>query len=88
MCYTFLQLPAKRGAVGAFLFSFSEVQRWLLPLQCLPLQLWGCNGAANQRWWKDADGALRPIHTLQKCLSVAPGNIVPGAKLQVKADGR
>jgi hypothetical protein len=47
------------------------------------MQLWGCNGASNQRWQKDADGALRPLHALRSCLHVTSGDIRQGAKLQV-----
>ncbi|WIA18237.1 hypothetical protein OEZ85_009706 [Tetradesmus obliquus] len=42
-----------------------------------------CNGFTNQRWWKDADGALRPWHALDYCLDVTLGNISPGTRLQL-----
>jgi hypothetical protein len=50
----------------------------------LLVQLWDCSVQSNQRWWKDADGALRPMHAPQFCLEVASGNIRTGTSLQVK----
>lgn len=48
------------------------------------LQIYGCDGTANQRWLKDADGALRPLHALESCMDVA-GDLKPGTKLQVSS---
>ncbi|WIA38518.1 hypothetical protein OEZ86_001839 [Tetradesmus obliquus] len=45
--------------------------------------VWGCTGLPNQRWWKDADGALRPLHALDYCLDVAGGVLIPGKALQL-----
>jgi hypothetical protein len=42
-----------------------------------------CNGTLAQRWWKDARGALHPLHILRLCLDVAGESVSPGAPLQV-----
>jgi hypothetical protein len=52
-------------------------------LLCSCQQLYNCTGKSNQRWQKDADGALRPMHALQLCLGVAGGLAAPGAATQV-----
>lgn len=44
--------------------------------------VWGCTGLPK-RWWKDADGALRPLHALDYCLDVAGGVLTPGRALQL-----
>lgn len=46
-------------------------------------QEWTCNESSNQRWWKDADGALRPLFALDHCLGVPEGNVKPGTPVQV-----
>lgn len=46
-------------------------------------QLWDCTGKHNQRWWKDANGALRPMHALSYCLGADGGNARAGAGVQV-----
>lgn len=55
----------------------------VLVLLLFSLQSSPCYGLTNQRWWKDADGALRPWHALDYCLDVTLGNISPGTRLQV-----
>ncbi|WIA18232.1 hypothetical protein OEZ85_009701 [Tetradesmus obliquus] len=44
-----------------------------------------CTVAAliNQRWWKDADGALRPLHALDYCLGAPEDNASLGTALQL-----
>uniref|UniRef100_A0A383VL10 Uncharacterized protein n=1 Tax=Tetradesmus obliquus TaxID=3088 RepID=A0A383VL10_TETOB len=42
-----------------------------------------CDGTANQRWLRDAEGALRPLHALGSCLDVPYNNFSPGVALQL-----
>ncbi|WIA37777.1 hypothetical protein OEZ86_014646 [Tetradesmus obliquus] len=42
-----------------------------------------CDGTANQRWLRDAEGALRPLHALGSCLDVPYSNFSPGVALQL-----
>ncbi|QES11062.1 glucosylceramidase [Streptomyces venezuelae] len=45
-----------------------------------PVQLYGCNGTAAQRWTLAADGSVR---ALGKCLDVTGGSTADGARVQL-----
>ncbi|SDM13270.1 Ricin-type beta-trefoil lectin domain-containing protein [Nonomuraea maritima] len=47
-----------------------------------PLQIWGCGGAANQRWEFRSDGTVR---SLGMCMEVAGGSTADGARIQIGA---
>lgn len=53
-------------------------------------QIKRCTVAAliNQRWWKDADGVMRPLHALDYCLGAPEDNASLGTALQVKSGTR
>ncbi|UXY17776.1 ricin-type beta-trefoil lectin domain protein [Streptomyces cynarae] len=46
------------------------------------VQIWSCNGAANQLWSLYTDGTLR---SMGKCLDAAGGNTANGTKVQIWA---
>uniref|UniRef100_A0A383W891 Ricin B lectin domain-containing protein n=1 Tax=Tetradesmus obliquus TaxID=3088 RepID=A0A383W891_TETOB len=45
--------------------------------------VWECTGQNPQRWWKDPDGALHPLHAFAYCLDVPFSNFRRGTALQI-----
>lgn len=70
-----------RGVASMLCTTASPTAAAITSLSALCKQHWTCDGSANQRWLRAADGTLRPLHALQSCLDVT--DVRPGAKLQV-----
>jgi hypothetical protein len=47
------------------------------------VEMWDCNGGANQEWIFETDGTVRPAFNTNKCLDIPAGNTTDGTRLEI-----